>query len=299
MFTRRYMMKAALAGGAAAILAPVGLAPAAGAELGWQHIPAGENGFFRAPVLLTGPSEAVLIDGGFTYSDGRVVVEAIEASGKKLTTVYVSVNDPDYYFSLPPVKAAFPEARVIAAPDTIAAIEGNVAKKVEVWGPQLGDNGPNSVAEVVMPEPSSTTSLTVDGETVEIVTIEDMHDRRYHWVPSLEAVFGGVLVYAGLHPWIADVPDPADRAAWIRALDGITARKPKIVVPGHMKPDWPTDLSGASFTRDYLVAYEEEFAKAKDSSELIAAMKRRYPDAGLDVALEIGAKVAKGEMKWG
>jgi hypothetical protein len=66
-----------------------------------------------------------------------------------------------------------------------------------------------------------------------------------------------------------------------------------------MKPDWPTDLSGITFTRDYLVAYEEEFAKAKDSGELIAAMKKRYPDAGLDVALEIGAKVAKGEMKWG
>lgn len=110
-----------------------------------------------------------MIDGGFTYSDGRAVVEAIKASGKKLTTVYVSVNDPDYYFSLPTVKAAFPEARVIAAPDTIAAIEGNVAKKVAVWGPQLGDNGPNAVAEVVMPEPSSATSLEVDGKTIEIV----------------------------------------------------------------------------------------------------------------------------------
>jgi hypothetical protein len=29
------------------------------------------------------------------------------------------------------------------------------------------------------------------------------------------------------------------------------------------------------------------------------AMKRRYPDAGMGVALEIGAKVAMGEMKWG
>ena len=32
---------------------------------------------------------------------------------------------------------------------------------------------------------------------------------------------------------------------------------------------------------------------------LIAAMTRRYPKAGMGVALEIGAKVAKGEMAWG
>ena len=39
--------------------------------------------------------------------------------------------------------------------------------------------------------------------------------------------------------------------------------------------------------------------RAADSAALIAAMKRLYPDAGLGIALEIGAKVAKGEMKWG
>jgi hypothetical protein len=32
---------------------------------------------------------------------------------------------------------------------------------------------------------------------------------------------------------------------------------------------------------------------------LIAAMRKRYPNAGLGVALDIGAKVAKGEMQWG
>jgi len=31
---------------------------------------------------------------------------------------------------------------------------------------------------------------------------------------------------------------------------------------------------------------------------LIDAMKAAYPDAGLFVALDIGAKVNKGEMKW-
>jgi hypothetical protein len=38
---------------------------------------------------------------------------------------------------------------------------------------------------------------------------------------------------------------------------------------------------------------------ASDSAALVAAMTKRYPNAGMGVALQIGAKVAKGEMTWG
>ena len=61
----------------------------------------------------------------------------------------------------------------------------------------------------------------------------------------------------------------------------------------------PTDASAIAYTRDYLLAFEEEVSKAADSAALVAAMTKRYPNAGLAVALNIGAKVAKGEMKWG
>ena len=72
-----------------------------------------------------------------------------------------------------------------------------------------------------------------------------------------------------------------------------------VVVPGHMKPATVTDASAIRYTRDYLLAFEEELGKAADSAALIAAMTARYPDAGMGVALQIGAKVAKGEMEWG
>src|SRR6185369_6795948 len=150
MPTRRTVMKTTLAAAAAAIFAPADLGHAAGG-LTWKHFPAGQNGFFRAPVLVSGPSEAVLIDGGFTLPDGKAVAEAIKATGKKLTTIYISQSDPDYYFSLAPIIAAFPEAKVIAASATIAAIKGNVEKKLATWGPQLKENGPQALADIVMP----------------------------------------------------------------------------------------------------------------------------------------------------
>ncbi|MGN6424355.1 MAG: MBL fold metallo-hydrolase [Asticcacaulis sp.] len=292
-------MTSTLATGLAAVFTSASDASAAAAKLDWKAFPAGPNGFFRAPVLVSGPTEALLIDAGFTYPDGRALAEAIKATGKTLTIIYISQSDPDYYFSLKPIKEAFPNAKVLAAPSTIAAINGSVEKKLAVWGPQLKENGPQSLADIVIPEAFEGKSLTVDGQTVEIVTAQGLGNRYYLWAPSLQAVFGGVLVFSGVHVWTADTPTKESRAAWIAELDRIAARKPAIVVPGHMGPEVATDLSGVAHTRAYLAAFDEELAKAKGSASLKAAMEARFPGLGMDVALDIGSKVATGDMKWG
>lgn len=297
MITRRDAMKLTAAAGLAIL--PLTAAKAAAAALEWTYFQADENGFRRTPVLLSGEKDAILIDGGFTLSDGRAVADAIRETGKRLTTIYVTCNDPDYYFGLRPVVDAFPEAKVIAKPATVAAIKANVEAKLTVWGPQLKENGPQTLSDVVIPEVSEQTSLEIEGKTIEIVEITDMHDRRYLFVPSLEAVFGGVLVDSGVHVWVADTATPDIRAAWVKALDGIIARAPKIVVPGHQTAGAPQGLEAVKFTRDYLLAFEEAMSKSKDSGELIAAMTEQFPDLADISSLELGAKVAKGEMKWG
>jgi glyoxylase-like metal-dependent hydrolase (beta-lactamase superfamily II) len=290
-------MKTSLA--AAAALGTTGAAFAAGSKLALKHFPAGPNGFFRAPVLLSGPTESVLIDGGFTYPDGRALAEAIKATGKPLRAIYVSQSDPDYYFGLKPVRDAFPGARVLAASSTLEAIKGNVEKKLAVWGAQLKENGPQALADVVLPEAFDGASLTVDGERVDIVAAEGLANRRYLFVPSLNAVVGGVMIFSGVHVWTADTATAAQRAAWVANLDKIAARQPSVVVPGHMAPDAATDLSAVTFTRGYLLAFEEELARAPDAASLKSAMEKRFPNLGMGVALDIGSKVAKGEMKWG
>jgi len=264
-----------------------------------KHFPAGERGFYRAPVLLSGTRQAVLVDGGFTLEDGRVVAAAIQATGKQLTTIYVSQSDPDYYFSLRPIRDAFPDARVIASSDTVAAITASVQKKLDAWGPKLGENGPRTLSDVVMPTVSNEPSLSIDDEQIEIVAADGLTNRRFLWVPSLRAVVGGVLVFSGVHVWTADTQKPEQRAAWVANLDALAKRDPKIVIPGHLAEGAPCNASAIAYTREYLLAFEQELAGATDSGALIAAMKRRYPQAGMSVALEIGAKVAKGEMVWG
>jgi hypothetical protein len=108
-----------------------------------------------------------------------------------------------------------------------------------------------------------------------------------------------VLLFQQEHVWVADTPAPKDRSAWIDLLDQMAALDPRLVVPGHRLPGTPADASAITATRDYLLAFEEELGKAADGTALTAALVQRYPDNGMQIAAQIGAKVATGEMKWG
>lgn len=118
------------------------------------------------------------MDGSFNFPAGEALVEQIKASGKELTTIYISCSDPDYYFSLKPVKTAFPNVKVIAASATIDAINANVKNKIDVWGPKLGEYGPQSLDDIEFAEAYDKPTLTLEDVRIEIVTSELLHDRR-------------------------------------------------------------------------------------------------------------------------
>lgn len=105
-------------------------------------------------------------------------------------------------------------------------------------------------------------------------------------------------MFGGLHVWTADAASAEDRAAWLRKLGDIAALQPKVVVPGHSAPGAAEDLSQVLYTQTYLQRWDAALKKTRNSTELIDTMKAAYPDAGLGIALDIGAKVAKGEMAW-
>lgn len=117
-------------------------------------------------------------------------------------------------------------------------------------------------------------------------------------MPALQAIVGNVGVFGNLHVWTADTQKSAERKAWLAQLDEMQALKPAVVVPGHMQAGTAMDASAIAYTRDYLQRFEAAAAKAGNSAELIGAMKQAYPQAGMALSLDIGAKVNKGEMPW-
>jgi glyoxylase-like metal-dependent hydrolase (beta-lactamase superfamily II) len=247
--------------------------------------------------IISGKHEVALIDAQFQRNDAEALVKKIKATSKKLTTVYISHSDPDFYFGLDVIKAAFPEAKIIASPGTIEEINATKDGKVAYWGPILKDNAPRAV---VVPQALQGDSFTVDGQKVEVKGLTGpTPERTYVWIPALKAVVGGVPVAGdNIHPWIADNQTVESRAHWQQTLEGIKALKPEVVVPGHFLPGADQTLKSVTFTQNYLTTLEAELPKAKDSAALVAAMKKHYPDLKDESSLELSAKVLKGEMKW-
>ncbi|QXG39018.1 MBL fold metallo-hydrolase [Pseudomonas viridiflava] len=246
--------------------------------------------------LITGQHDAVLIDAQFQRNDAEALVQKIKASGKKLTTVYISHSDPDYYFGLDVIQAAFPEAKIVASEPTVKAIKASMQGKLAYWGPILKDNAP---AKLVLPEVLKGDHLTLEGQPLEIKGLQGPAPQRsYVWIPSIKAVVGGVVVSSGIHVWVADTQTPKSRQDWLAALKGIEALKPTTVIPGHYLGEVPEGTKAVTFTADYLKSFEEHAAKAKDSAALIDAMKKAWPQLAEPSSLELSAKVIKGEMKW-
>jgi glyoxylase-like metal-dependent hydrolase (beta-lactamase superfamily II) len=257
---------------------------------------ASESSFHVNSTLIYGDTEAAVIDAGFTKADGLRIAANVLDSGKKLTTIFISQADPDYYFGAEVLKQMFPEANVIAAPSVVKVLEKKKAGKVAFWGPKMGANAPT---HPVTPTVYKETSFSVDGYPIEIKGTEGpLAHRPYLWVPSLKAVVGNVAVFGDLHVWTADTQTNEQQAAWLDQLKEMQARNPKIVVPGHMKAETPTDVTAIHYTADYLQRFAKEKRNSKDSAALIEAMTTHYPNAKLKVALDIGAKVHKGEMAW-
>lgn len=247
-------------------------------------------------VLVTGKTDAVLLDTGFTRADALRITAMVLDSRKTLKLIYISQPDPDYYFGIDVLKTYFPDVKVVATAPTIKKIEATLPKKLAFWPPKMGANAPKSAS---LPEVLVGNTITLEGQTLEIRGTNDrLPHRSYVWIPSIKAVVGGVNVFAGLHVWTADAASAEDRAAWSKKLSDIAALLPTVVVPGHSAPGQEQNVSQVAFTQAYLQRWDAELGKADDSATLIGAMKAAYPTAGLGIALDIGAKVGKGEMKW-
>lgn len=266
------------------------------APLSYKVYNAGAASFHVNATVISGQTEVLVIDSGFTRADAYRIAADVLDTGKTLKTILISNADPDYYFGAEALKSVFPQAQVVATAAVRQKIQAKLQGKLAFWGPKLGTNAPR---QPIVPDELKATTLSVDGETIELRgTTGELAHRPYVWIPALKAIAGDIAVFGNLHVWTADTQKASERKAWLAQLDEIQALKPAVVIPGHMASGTALDGSTIQYTRDYLQRFEIEAAKASNAAELISAMKSAYPQAGLGIALDIGAKVAKGEMKW-
>lgn len=257
---------------------------------------ASENSFGVASVIVSGQTDAVLVDAQFTLADAENVAQKIKDSGKNLKAIYISHNDPDFYFGLEVFKKHFPRVTAYATPKVVEEIAKTAQKKLDVWGGQLGSA---VTSNVVLPQVLKVNSIDLEGEKLEVIGVEEFPARTFVYIPSAKAVVGGINVFGNtFNLWMADAQTAEARSQWIKVLDKIASLHPSFVIPAHGKPTDATDLTSVQHTKEYIQFYEEALKTNTTSEALVKAIKTKYPNLTFEIALQLGAKVNTGEMKW-
>lgn len=246
--------------------------------------------------LVSGPTEAILIDAQFQKDDAKAVVDMIQASGKPLKSVYISHGDPDFYFGLDEITKAFPEAKIEATTETRAYIEKSMKPKNAHWGPILNENAPS---ELILPEEIESDTLRVDDIEIKIMGLDGPDAKHsFVWIPSSKTILGGVSLFENMHVWMADSQTQTERNAWRDKLDMMLELNPETVIPGHYVGKSAKDITIIRYMKRYLTDFETAAEMSNNSDELKAEMIKKYPDAGGLPVLETSAKVITGEMSW-
>ena len=256
-----------------------------------------ERGFEVASVIVMGKTNAVLIDAQWTLSNAHRVIAEIAETGKRLETIYATHAHPDHYFGLGVIAEAFPSARITALASVARTINRQFFGKLDHWEKVIGPT--NVCRKTVIIESLNQNFIELEGQRIEIIP-EVVGDMKYNsavWIPSIKTLYGSDILFNQAHPFTCELT-AEERRQWIRDIERLEKMGAEVIIPGHQKPGMPFDSSSCSFTKDYLIATEEEIAKTKDEGCFYYAMVQHFPDANLFISNEMNAGVFKVGKNW-
>jgi glyoxylase-like metal-dependent hydrolase (beta-lactamase superfamily II) len=245
--------------------------------------------------LITGATEAVLVDAQYREADVDELVRRIKASGKTLTTIFVTHGHFDHYFGLEMLLSHYPDARAVASPPVAAYIARTIAAERESAKAFFGGH---ALDNTVVPDAVDDGVLRLDDAELHVIDLEqaDISPTAIVHIASIDAVIAGDAIYNGVNPFLA-VSGPAEWPKWVASVDQIAALNPTTVIAGHKALVRSDDAGCIDETRDYLTRFIDFFETSSDSRELVRRMTELYPDHVNPSALVMSAVTAFKQKK--
>jgi glyoxylase-like metal-dependent hydrolase (beta-lactamase superfamily II) len=250
--------------------------------------PAGDQ-FWANSVIIEGRREVMLVDAQLTKTNAEKVLQAVKATHKPLSIIYITHEHADHFLGLEVFKEAYPGVRILANSNVVDRINKVYQEKIDKWKGLLGREAASHVVAIGKYDDDS---IQFENSKIEILKDlqGDTNANTMLWLPGQRTLIAGDIVFNDMHVYTAET-DAAARKRWLDSLKTIRDLKPAAVIPGHGKVGAKIDATSAvDFTEKYLLIFEEELSKAKTPDDLVEAMKERFPSAELLLAIERGAK---------
>jgi glyoxylase-like metal-dependent hydrolase (beta-lactamase superfamily II) len=230
-----------------------------------------------ASTMVFGETDAVLVDPPFTREHTARVGDWIEASGKRLTHIYITHGHGDHWFGAPLLVERFPGTTVYATEGTIALMHQEATQgRAERWDTLF----PEQIGETpVIARAVPVDGFILEGHRLEAIEVghSDCDGSTVLHVPSIGLVVAGDVAYNGVHQYLAEGGD-GGLDVWIRAVDKVRALRPRAVVAGHKNRARADDPRILEETTEYLRTAQRLLAEKPSAAAFIDAMWNSYPD---------------------
>ena len=235
----------------------------------------------RSMSLISGERDAVLVDTPLTPTDAARVADWVRATGKNLTTVYITHGHGDHFFGLAAILDVFPHARAVTAAAVVPEARGQLSPDVMGFWTALF---PGQIPErPVAPEALDGDVIDLEGHQLRIITVAqaDSAPSTFVHIPALDAVIAGDVAYNGIHQFLA-FTDHDKRLQWIASVEQIEQLNPRIVVAGHKDPDARDDNPAAILggTKAYIRDFSNALSQSHSPQELVDKMTDLHGDLG-------------------
>ncbi|MFI6760394.1 MBL fold metallo-hydrolase [Micromonospora sp. NPDC050417] len=227
--------------------------------------------------LIYGDRDAVLVDALMTAEEGRHLADFVAATGRNLTTIYITHGHGDHFFGASVLLDRFPEARLVATVRVVERLRRLCGQQqIDYWRSRFPGQLPE---RLVMAEPMSDHALLLEGERLVAVELghSDTDDTTALYVPTIGLVVAGDAVYNDVHLHLGESGGGRGRA-WLDALDTVESLHPVNVVAGHKRDGAGDGPEIIEETRTYIQDFEAEVARTNSALDLYEAMLARYPD---------------------
>jgi glyoxylase-like metal-dependent hydrolase (beta-lactamase superfamily II) len=231
--------------------------------------------------LISGERDAVLIDAALTPADASRIAEWIRATGKNLTTIYITHGHGDHFFGLNTILGAFPAAKAVTTAAVILDAQQQLSPDLmQFWNTIL----PGQIPELpAVPDALDGDIIDLEGHELRTITVgqSDTAPSTIVHIPGLDAVIAGDVAYNGIHQWLADT-DHDKRMQWIISIERVEALRPAIVVAGHKRPDARDDDPAAILggTKTYIRDFDQLLCGSHSAQELVDSMMVLHGDLG-------------------
>jgi glyoxylase-like metal-dependent hydrolase (beta-lactamase superfamily II) len=239
-----------------------------------------EETFFQAmaATLIYGKKDAVLVDAFMTVKQGKALADWVESKGKNLTTVYITHGHGDHWFAVGTLLERFPNARVVATPNTVEVMRQNASPEAlqAAWEPGFPKQIP---ANLVIAEELKDNVIDLEGQELIIVELghTDTAGTSCLHVPLIGLIVAGDAAYNDVHIYLAE-SDGQKRQEWIAALDKIESLKPSAVVASHKRPENDDNPRIIEETRQYIRDFDRLVETTKTAQELYDKILELYPN---------------------